>query len=455
MTSNAYCTNQATAISEFLSIIVKPILNPSVVVSSTKDSICLGENVIFTASPFNCGNEPTYRWYINGQVKQQNSAVFNTGDLLRIKIYVEMTINESCSSLSKVVSNKVNIKVNSKILPSVEIASSANPVCEGEQVTLTASTLNGGSFPSYKWYLNDEQQTGNTEIFTSSGFSDGSVIKCLLISNADCLQQNEVFSNEIKMIVNTVISPSVSIETPSNIVNECDLVTFTAIPYSSVSSSTLKWYVNHELIAYGPIFSSDSLDDGAKVYCTLSLDEECVFPSVAYSDTLTISIKPLLKPEIIFSGDTISVSTYYSSQYSYLWYFNGEAVSTSHFLLCSQFGNGLYYLKIKNNDCIISSDSVNVSCNSLNTDWITEPEFSVYPNPASGIVYLNSTGFKNKIVNIEVHDMLGNKIIQEFISFDDHGESSLNISKLKDGAYIIIVFDNENKKYWYHKLLIN
>lgn len=456
MSSNAGCVSQIKATSNIVSTDVKPLLNPTVNISVSDDTICEGNVVSFVALPFDCGINPGFKWYVNGQVQAQNYSAFHTGNIITgSEVYVEVIINDGCTSIPVVSSDKVYITVNSKVIPSVEIISSSNHVCEGAEVMITALPVNGGQSPSFKWYLNDQIQTEISGIFTSSNIADGSVIRCSMISNAECLNYAEALSNEIKMVINPVTNVSVSIETPSESVNECDLVTFFAIPVGNGPSSTFKWYVNGDFVAYGPVFSSDSLADGSRIFCTMSSYEECVFPSVAYSDTLSIIKNPLLKPEIFFSGDTISVENYNSSQCSYLWYFNGEAVSTHTFLLCSQFGSGAYYLIISNNGCIALSDTIYISCNSLNTNDNFDGKFSIYPNPASDIVYINYAGFRNSGLKIKILDMLGKSIMEDFLTGDEDEESYLNVSTLKDGAYILFVFDNENKKYRYHKLLIN
>jgi len=57
--------------------------------------------------------------------------------------------------------------------------------------------------------------------------------------------------------------------------------------------------------------------------------------------------------------------------------------------------------------------------------------FVIYPNPASGVLYLNSEVFGN----VEIYDLTGKMIMSEEL----YGESEINVSSLKTGLYIIKV----------------
>jgi hypothetical protein len=98
--------------------------------------------------------------------------------------------------------------VNMPVLVSVNINASANPVCQGTSVLFTATPVNGGSNPSYQWKVNGTSVGNNSTTFTYVPVNND-VVTCTLVSNASCVAQNTVNSNQIYMTVNSVPAPPV------------------------------------------------------------------------------------------------------------------------------------------------------------------------------------------------------------------------------------------------------
>ncbi len=130
--------------------------NPTPTVSLTSsdsdNSICQGDNVIFTAS-----GGATYEFFLNGLSVQgpgsayaySNSTLVN-GD----QVFAEVTSAAGCKATTNTITTTVFT------LPNVTANASANPICEGDGVTLT-----GGGAVSYSW---DKGVADGVEFFPAS-----------------------------------------------------------------------------------------------------------------------------------------------------------------------------------------------------------------------------------------------------------------------------------------------
>ena len=78
----------------------------------------------------------------------------------------------------------------------ITISPSANPVCLGDSVTVTATPVNGGSSPVYQWKINGLDTGTNAAVFSYVPLANDTVI-CILTSNDTCVTNNPATSNEI------------------------------------------------------------------------------------------------------------------------------------------------------------------------------------------------------------------------------------------------------------------
>jgi gliding motility-associated-like protein len=88
------------------------------------------------------------------------------------------------------------------LTPSVAIAASVNPICEGTAVEFTAQGVNGGTAPRWQWLLNGTAAGGGNPAFKSSTLKNGDEISCRFTSNTTCTLHPIVYSNTIRMQVN-------------------------------------------------------------------------------------------------------------------------------------------------------------------------------------------------------------------------------------------------------------
>ena len=377
MTSNATCISGSPATSNSITITVNAGGPANVsIVANPGGIICTGSSVTFTATPTN-GGSPTYQWKKNGNIisgatnSTYTSATLANNDI----ITCVMTSSLSCATGSPVISNSINMAVNTGAAAGISI--SANPsgtICSGSSVTFTAMPINGGT-PVYQWKKNGANITGATNsTFTSSTLTNGDAITCIMTSNLFCATGSPATSNSITISVNPGVSASVNIiASPAEIVCIGSNITFTATPTNGGNTPSYQWQVNGVDVGTDTNSYADiSLNNGDIVTCIMTSNEACVITNPVTSNQLVASFVSSLPVavNIVSSGSTIcpgsgavftATPLYGGTSPSYQWQLNGSDVGTD---------NSTYTSTISNNgDVITCTMTSSESC-------VTEPAFS-------------------------------------------------------------------------------
>lgn len=190
---------------------VRVSLNPQpfVVVLPSKDSICNGDAITFTALPNNAGSNLSYIWKVNGQqvsagtVPVYTASGLSNGD----KVIVDMTDSTKCSVPFTDESNEVILKVLPWLTPSVTIsANPATPLKPNEYITFTANVTNGGANPDYQWLRNGTDVLGaKSNTWSANTLNDNDSISVKVKSSYMCPQPAEVSAQGIVVTVLTGI----------------------------------------------------------------------------------------------------------------------------------------------------------------------------------------------------------------------------------------------------------
>ena len=131
------------AISDTVTISVSGSVTPSVTISSTADTVCVGTTVLYSATPVNGGSAPTYQWMVNGSVVG-TGASYSYIPANNDSVKVRMTSNATCPTITTVTSNTRRMRVN--VLPDAGTLSGASLVCPGSTITLSSSGATGGTW---------------------------------------------------------------------------------------------------------------------------------------------------------------------------------------------------------------------------------------------------------------------------------------------------------------------
>jgi RHS repeat-associated protein len=296
-----YSSNQCTAATTTTNTInVLPMVTPSVTITSSAGaSSCTGQSVTFTATPVNGGTAPTYKWFLNNvQVAGVTTNTYTTSTLAAgtQNVYCTLTSNALCTTAPTANSNTISVVVGQTVTPSVSIVATATTSCAGSPVTFTATPVNGGSLPAYKWYVNNVVVNGATSsIYTTSTLSVGTQnVKCVLTSNASCASTTTATSNTIAVSILANVTPSVTIKASTGSpIYAGTSVTFTATPVNGGTSPIYAWYISGTLVSgiTGNTFTKNNFSVGFEtVTCKMTSNASCPSSNNVMSNALPIAI---------------------------------------------------------------------------------------------------------------------------------------------------------------------
>lgn len=291
MTSSLTCVTGNPATSNPITMTANPVLPVSISIVESANQICSGTSVDFTATPGNGGTNPSYQWKVNGINAGTNSAAYTYVPGNNDAVTCVLTSSHACTTGNPAESNTIMMIVNPNNPVSASIvADPAGAVCQGAQVTYTATVINGGSAPVYSWKVNGNSVGTNNAVYTYIPVS-GDQVSCVLTSNAICATGSPAASNTITMTVNPPLAVSVSIAPSVNPVCAGTSVTFTATPVNGGSAPVYQWKVNGTVAsgATNATYSYIPVNNDA-VSCTLTSNAPCATGNPAASNQVTMIV---------------------------------------------------------------------------------------------------------------------------------------------------------------------
>jgi uncharacterized protein (TIGR02145 family) len=211
----------------------------------------------FTSGTFHSSGYSARSWASNefsGSASWFEQLVYNDDNIVAnniSKLYGHSVrcLKDTCASYSTV---------------SVSISASANPVLSGTQVTITATPDNGGTNPVYKWLIGTDTVAVTGPVLTYAP-ANNDVIKCVMTSNATCINGPVAISNSITMIVSSVL-PCPGIPT----------VIYGGKTYNTVQIGTQCWFKENLDIGSRINGAVQQSDNGVlEKYCYQDIDADC------------------------------------------------------------------------------------------------------------------------------------------------------------------------------------
>lgn len=209
LTSNATCATPTVVTSNAIDIIINSTVVPTVSITADMNNVCTGTKVTFSSTVTDEGSTPNYQWTVNGGIVGTDSPTFNSttlndGD----QVQLILTSSEPCST-GPVNSNVVDIIIVSSATPSVTIFPTSANICEGENLTFTATDNNAG-LPTFQWYINSSPVGTDSDTYGSTLFNDGDVIMVGIKSSLTCGTTDTANSSPITVNVNPIPVPTIS-----------------------------------------------------------------------------------------------------------------------------------------------------------------------------------------------------------------------------------------------------
>ena len=190
--------------------------------------------------------------------------------------------------------------IHERVSPSVSFTKSTSSICQGDEVTFTASSTNAGASPNYTWFVDDEIVPSEREsVFKTTTLASGNrsiKVQVAASGGTGCFNVTET----------AIASPqTVSVQAPSPIsvtlidpgpVCETSTGWWASVSGAGSNQKTYKWYVNgglRESNPSAPDFVYDPISDvvtGDRLQCKV-ITSGCVSPREAWSNEIIIQIR--------------------------------------------------------------------------------------------------------------------------------------------------------------------
>jgi|GEM_PF-978925 RHS repeat-associated core domain len=237
--------------------------------------------------------------------------------------------------------------ISNPVTPSVSITSNNNNVCQGTNITFTASPLNGGTSPYYNWRINGSiVSSGTLNTFTRDNLNHGDVVSVVMsVSSGACFSTTTATSNSISMNLTTPAVVGVTVLGPPAICSGSTGASFIASVTNGGTSPSYQWYKNGSLVTdnatgappyvYAP---QTALINGDKIKCKVT-SSGCVSNNPAESSAYTVSLTPSVTPTAsinfphysVCDGQSITFSvssSFLTPSSTYSWQKNGNSLGT-------------------------------------------------------------------------------------------------------------------------------
>jgi hypothetical protein len=438
ITSNSITVTRASSVTPSVSLAVSSGTNPG----------CTGQTITLTATPTNGGTSPTYQWYRNlSLVTGVTSGSYTVTPNCNDSFYVVLTSNSSCVSTTTAVSNP-GVKYTcgpQAVSVAVAITGGSNPTCGGRTVTFSATPTNGGTAPTYQWYINGTQVTGATGTsFSTNVLNNGDSVYVVMGSNSPCAATATAKSPAVYMTVIPNVTPTVtkSITKGSNPGCLNDTLEFTANPSNAGPAPAYRWFLNGAPIP----FATTSVyrlntggNNGDQIYVRIVASNgagSCYTRDTAYSDTTTLDRRqrPAL-PVIHFIGhDLICDSA------NVQWWGPAGLIPGATGPVYTPHVQGDYFATIIGPLCGTGMSNV-LTVSPLVVGNYNMSGVNIFPNPTTG--QLNITWSAPATTRITIYNASGQALMHEMATVAT--EKVMDLSRLPSGVYFVMLQDENGK----------
>ena len=369
-------------------------------------------------------------------------------------------IATSCSST---MTGSAVIAIDPVVIPSIDIASSINPVCEGTSVEYTVPSMtNGGSAPSFQWTVNGSAVGADTAYFTYTP-ANGDVVNVKMISNANCLM-NPSAENAVTMVVNPVKTPTVSVTiNKPNTVCSGTQVLYNAIPYYGGNAAQYKWMKGVNQVGANVNYYETIPVEGDNIYCVMTSSYECITVGadttvmsnhevmhidVPLQPTVTVTASPSKRVKIGTDVTYTANVTNGGAVPTYQWQVNGKDVPGATGPTFSRFAfnnrDSITCVALSSGNCDGNYGNGSLTVTAYDATGVNEiasgNNVKVFPNPNKGTFTIKGslTSTATEEVTVEIANMLGQVVYNaKIVAQNGDINESVALNTLANGVYIV------------------
>jgi gliding motility-associated-like protein len=323
VTSSLTCVTNSPSNASGLVIQGQPVVPFSVSLTTNPNpfTICSGDTARLFAATVNGGPSPTFAWTVNDVLLPG----INNDTLVYSGIPVPIVNNTvicviGASSIPGCVTNSPDticdtVSVIQSATPSVTIAADSTTICVGGNVDFTSTVVNGGTNPTYQWFIGPNpvpgaQGTGST--FTTNTLVPGDVVSLTILSNANCTTTPTASSNTIPITVLPYETPTIAIA-PNAAICPGQPITFISSHTGGGNNPIYQWLLNDTI----PLGTGSNLTVNSSIFanddtltCYMISNYLCLLSDTAFSNEFNVQ---LLAPAELDLGPDVSI--FYGESY--------------------------------------------------------------------------------------------------------------------------------------------
>ncbi|OQP60611.1 hypothetical protein A3860_32880 [Niastella vici] len=244
-------------------------------------------------------------------------------------------------------SNFIIRKVHNCLFAKIITQPAGNAVCVGANTNFTLAATDA---TGYQWQVNSG--SGWSDL-SDGGVYGGATTNNLTVTSAlagmNTLQYQCSISNTcglittvpVVLVVNTPSPPTVSITMPAGDVCIGSAVNFTASTTNEGSAPAYQWQVNGANVGTNSsTYANSGLNNGDVVSCMLTSNSTCATTPTAASNSLTITVNPIVTPTVSVMGPAGAIcagspasftasATHGGSTPTFQWQLNGVNTGTN------------------------------------------------------------------------------------------------------------------------------
>ncbi len=278
VTTDTPCFSNPSIFSNSIEVSVEEFLMPTIIIESTAEVFCQGEEIVYTATTTNGGETPFYQWQVNGVDVGSSTPIFTSSNLSNNDIIsCTLSSSEPCLQQNSVASNQITIEIQNNAMPEVEIEASAITICEGDEISFTTVVTNGGETPMYNWSVNGMNIGSNEPTYTSTMLNDGDLVQCTITSSSTCSANPMANSNVVEIEVNPFLIPQIQILVNQDSICKGDEIIFTTQAVNEGSTPSYQWFVNGSNVWNDQsTYTTSVLNENDVVTCAIMSSESCL-----------------------------------------------------------------------------------------------------------------------------------------------------------------------------------
>jgi hypothetical protein len=254
------------------------------------------------------------------------------------------------------------------------------------------------------------------------------------------------------------LTAGITIVMDAQLICEGDLVTFTAQPVNGGDTPVYQWFVNGDEAGENTPEFAYYPEHGDMVCCELTSNMPGVIGSPVMSDVMALTVHEL---------PVVTWATFVYDTVCYNWgpvaltgglpeggEYHGEGIENGYFHPTIA-GPGLHEMFYTYTNSLGCENTASVLiwvdvCSFIDNRDINAA-ISIFPNPASGIVYLQNRDAEIKLLEVHLTDLYGRRV-SSLKNIEGRELISIDIENLPQGIYVIEAIARDQK--FVHRIII-